>query len=269
MELIVEGNILKMKTSLLDGIANYHLPIGDQLIDMQKYLGKKLFLNFAGQINCIATGEKITKSYNQGYSYKSFITLAQCDMCIMKPETCHYDNGTCREPEWGKANCYIPHYVYLSNTGAVKVGITRHTQIPTRWIDQGAEEALPILKVEDRKTSGILENEIRNFVGDKTNWRNMLKGDYQDEDLYRIRDNIFDQIEPIIDEFEAEVLEKDSFIIKYPILEQPKKIKSLSLDKNPKVGGTLLGIKGQYLIFDTGVINIRKYQGYYLKLSEN
>jgi hypothetical protein len=263
---MIEGNILKMKSQLNDGHVQYHLPMGDELVDMNALIGKRIKFSYKGQINCIATGEKISKSYNQGYSYKSFISLARCDMCIMKPETCHFDKGTCREPEWGEKNCFIPHYVYLANTGSVKVGITRYTQTPTRWIDQGAEEALPILEVKDRKTSGLLEVEIKNFVGDKTNWRNMLKGNYPEVDLYAIRDEIFDSIEPIIDDFDAEMLEEDLVTINFPIEQAPEKVKSMSFDKLDVIEGVLQGIKGQYLIFDCGVVNMRKHQGYYLYL---
>jgi hypothetical protein len=66
----------------------------------------------------------------------------------MKPETCHYHLGTCREPDWAQNHCFRPHIVYLANSSGVKVGITRKTQIPTRWLDQGASQALPIFEVQ-------------------------------------------------------------------------------------------------------------------------
>jgi hypothetical protein len=261
-----EGNILKMKGSLDGENVFYKLPIGDELVDMNALIGTKIKFTYTGQINCIDTGERISKSYAQGFSYKSFISKAACDLCIMKPETCHFDKGTCREPEWAKSHCFRPHYVYLSNTGNVKVGITRDTQIPTRWIDQGAEEALAILRVKDRMTSGLLEVEIKNFVGDKTNWRKMLKGGFESVDLYAVRDEIFDSIESIIDDFDAEMLEEDQVMLKFPVQIAPDKVKSLSFDKSPIIEGVLNGIKGQYLILDTGVLNMRKHQGYYLYL---
>ena len=169
--MILAGNILKMKSTLGD-VVEYKLPIGDDLILMNEFLEKKLSLEFTGKINCIHSGKKIKKSYGQGYSYESFMKLAACDMCIVRPELCHFDNGTCREPEWGKANCFTPHVIYLSDTGSIKVGITRKSQVPTRWIDQGASRAIPLVEVDNRKVSGQVEVELKSMFNDKTNWRN-------------------------------------------------------------------------------------------------
>jgi len=266
MKKIIAGNILKMRT-LLEGPVKYALPIGDEVIAMNDFLGKKISFEFKGQINCIDSGELIKKSYNQGYSYKSFIKLAACDLCIMKPELCHYDNGTCRQPKWGEENCLQPHIVYLANTSGLKVGITRKSQVPTRWIDQGAVQALPILEVSDRLTSGLIEVEIKKNLSDITNWRNMLKGIKGEFDLYQERENIFNEFGDLLDSFGAEDIESDIINIDYPVLAYPEKVKSLSFDKTPFIEGTLQGIKGQYLIFDTGCLNMRKHQGYYLYLN--
>lgn len=163
------GTLEKMKTELIDGTAVYQLPLSNDLIPLNDLIGKNLSLTFTGNIFDIHDGKKIKKSYGGGYSYKNFISLAQCDTCIIKPELCHYDQGTCREPEWAKGHCHKPHIIYLSNTGAAKIGITRKSQVPTRWIDQGANYALPILEVPDRKTSGLIESEISKIMSDKTN----------------------------------------------------------------------------------------------------
>jgi len=262
-----EGNILKLKSTLGDPI-EYSLPIGDQEIPLNPLIGKKISFEYRGVINCIATGEKIKKSYNQGYSYESFIKLAACDLCIVKPELCHYEKGTCREPEWGEKNCMQPHIIYLANSSNVKVGITRESQVPTRWIDQGASQALPILRVPTRHLSGLLEVEIKNYVSDKTNWRKMLKGESEPEDLETIRDEIFEGLGSYIDELEAEDLEEEIVNLSFPVTKYPEKVKSKSFDKSPVIEGKLLGIKGQYLLFDGDrVLNMRKHQGYYLKLS--
>lgn len=266
----MEGNILKMRTKLRsekEDVVQYYLPMGDEQVYMNELIGKNIRLEYKGQINCIATGEKIKKSYGQGYSYKAFISLASCDTCIVKPELCHYDKGTCREPKWGEENCFIPHYVYLAVSSHVKVGITRHTQIPNRWIDQGASYALPILKVNDRKTSGEIEVEIAKSFSDKTNWRKMLMNEVADEDLESLREQIYDDFADIFDDFDAEDIEDDITHINFPVMKYPTKVKSMGFDKNPIVEGKLVGIKGQYLIFDSGVINMRKHQGYYLYLS--
>ncbi len=259
----MEGNILKMKSELSSPV-QYALPMGENLLKLNEYLGKKISFEFKGQINDIYDGKLIKKSYGQGYSYPNFIKLAQCDSCILSPEKCHFDKGTCREPEWGKKNCMIPHYIYLSITSGVKIGITRHTQTPTRWIDQGAVKALKLVEVETRHISGLIEAEVKKTMNDKTNWRNMLKGEFIDVDLYEEKERIFNEFDYLFDDYNAIESEDDEVNIEYPILEVPKKISSFSFDKKPLIEGTLTGIKGQYLIFDNGVLNMRKHQGYYL-----
>lgn len=264
--MVGSGNILKMKAELKT-VVNYFLPIGDELIEMNHLLGKTVKIKFNGQINCIATGELIKKSYNGGYSYKAMQTLPECDMCIVKPELCHYSDGTCRDSKWGEKNCLIPHYVYLSLTSSPKVGITKERNIPGRWIDQGATEGLPILKVKDRLTSGLIEVEIAKTMKDKTNWRKMLKGECDEEvDLYELRDQIYEEFGNVIDDYDAEDLDEEIQKIRYPVLDLPTKITSLNLDKTPEFESMLLGIKGQYLIFENGVLNIRKHQGYFIEL---
>jgi hypothetical protein len=264
----VTGTISKMKTSLPpSGPVPYQLPLGDELVEMNALLEKKISLTFTGKIFDIYDGKPIKKSYGGGYSYKNLISLAQCDTCIVKPELCHYHLGTCREPEWGETHCFIPHIVYLSVTSGVKIGITRHTQVPTRWIDQGAVSAIPLLKVEDRRTSGLIEVEIAKTMADKTHWRNMLKGIYEPVDLEGMREQIYEEYGDLLDDMNAEDLDDPVQEIEYPIIEVPEKFSSFSFDKKEVVEGTLLGIKGQYLIFDTGVINMRKHQGYEITLA--
>jgi len=157
---MTETNIgaLRKMTAQLDGNGNvnYQLPIGDQLLPLNEVIGETLTLTYHDAINCSHCGNKTKKSYSQGHCFVCMRKLAQCDMCIMKPETCHFEQGTCREPEWAEQHCMTAHYVYLANTSGLKVGITRHTQIPTRWIDQGATQALPIFKVSTRLQSGLV-----------------------------------------------------------------------------------------------------------------
>ncbi len=267
------GNLQKMQTRLDDPVT-YDLPLSEQLIPLNPYIGKSLTLRYTGNINCINCNRKIKKTFNQGFCYPCFTRLAQCDMCIMKPELCHYDAGTCREPEWGETHCMIPHYVYLANSSGLKVGITRHTQIPTRWIDQGAIQALPIFKVTSRYVSGLVEVAIAEHVSDKTSWQKMLKNQVEAIDLPEKRDDLFGQcrdvMESIAGKFDHPVMEylNDELAIEihYPVQEYPTKVKSFNLDKADRAEGMLMGIKGQYLIFDTGVINIRKYGGYEVEL---
>ncbi|NOQ63773.1 MAG: DUF2797 domain-containing protein [Methyloprofundus sp.] len=263
-----------MTTELQDPV-KYHLPLGEQAIELNPYIGKSIKLTFTGKISCIHCQKAIKKSYNQGFCYPCFISLAQCDLCIMKPETCHYDKGTCRDPKWGEEFCHQPHYVYLANSSGIKVGITRHTQIPTRWIDQGAVQALPILKVQSRYISGLAEIAIAEHVSDKTSWQKMLKNLQEPVDLLSKRDELLalcqQPLAAITEQFGATAIEvlKDATVvdIKYPALQYPTKVKSFNFDKTPEVSGVLQGIKGQYLLLDTGVINIRKFTGYEVEFS--
>jgi len=264
----VKGDLLKLKGSYNEATSevSYELPLGEMLIDLMPFIGKKIKFSYEGIIHCVATGEKIKKSYNSGYSYKAFISLAECDTCIVKPELCHYHLGTCREPKWGEAHCLQPHIVYLANSSGLKVGITREVNTPYRWIDQGAVAALPLVKVKNRLTSGLIEVELAKVYADKTNWRAMLQEGDVEVDLEETKELIFNTFGDLFDDHEAIEVESPILEFKYPVLEYPKKVKSLSFDKESVIEGTLMGIKGQYLIFDKGVLNMRKHQGYELTL---
>ena len=276
MSIQTTGVLNKMRANLTE-TTDYFLPIGDEKISLTPLIGQHISLTHTGNILCSNCGKKTKKSYSQGHCFVCMKKLASCDMCIMKPETCHFDQGTCREPEWAQDNCMVDHYVYLSNTSSLKVGITRHTQIPTRWIDQGATQGLPIIKVSNRKLSGLVEIELAKHIADKTNWRTLLKQDGEPIDLIdkakHMLELISDHITQLKQEYGDEAIEllplvDDSQIttISYPVTKHPEKIISHNFDKNPVVSGQLQGIKGQYLIFDTGVINIRKFTSYEVTL---
>ncbi|KJK19382.1 DUF2797 domain-containing protein [Pseudomonas sp. NPDC087612] len=270
------GSISKMSARLDAPVVQYAFRLGEQEVPVNPLIGKTLRLEYLGAIHCSHCGRKTKTSFSQGYCYPCMTKLAQCDVCIMAPEKCHYDQGTCREPSWGEQFCMTDHVVYLANSSGIKVGITRATQLPTRWLDQGASQALPIVRVATRQQSGLVEDLFRSQVADRTNWRALLKGDAEAVDLLAVRDQLFDScaegltalqarfglqaVQPLND---GEVLE-----IRYPVEAYPSKIVSFNLDKNPVAEGTLLGIKGQYLIFDTGVINIRKYTAYQLAVHQ-
>ncbi|WP_070886440.1 DUF2797 domain-containing protein [Pseudomonas argentinensis] len=271
---VARGALSKMATTL-DAPVQYAFRLGDEQIAVNPMIGKTLRLEFLGAIHCSHCGRKTKTSFSQGYCYPCMQKLAQCDLCIMSPERCHYDAGTCRDPVWGEQFCMTDHVVYLANSSGIKVGITRATQIPTRWIDQGATQALPIMRVATRQQSGFVEDLLRSQVADKTNWRALLKGDAAPVDLLYVREQIFDACAGGITALQqrfglqaVQPLNEQSVVeIRYPIEGYPAKITSFNLDKNPIAEGTLLGIKGQYLMFDTGVINIRKYTAYQLAIS--
>lgn len=270
----MQGPLKKMHSQLGNPV-QYELPLGEQTIPLNALIGQSIKLKHTGRIFCVHCNRAIKKTFNQGYCYPCFVSLAQCDSCIIKPETCHYDAGTCREPDWGKAFCFQPHIVYLANSSGLKVGITRQTQVPTRWIDQGAVQALPIFKVSSRRVSGLLEVAIAKHVSDKTSWQQMLKRQAEPLALDEKRDELIalchqeiTEIKQRVGEQAVELLANEQTVdIPFPVDQYPVKIKSLCLIKTPEISGVLHGIKGQYLLLDTGVINIRKYSGYEAEFS--
>ncbi len=273
LTLLASGHLAKMKTEHAQPI-QYQIPLDDTLVDLNPLLGRQLTIRYQGEIHCHHCGRKTKKSFNQGYCYPCFKSLAQCDSCIMSPEKCHYDAGTCREPEWGETFCMTDHIVYLANSSGIKVGITRLSQVPTRWMDQGAIQALPILRVATRQQSGLVEDILRQQVADKTNWRKMLKGEVEYLDLAGIRDQLLDNawndIVALQKRFGVQAIQViddgEQYEFDYPVETYPHKVATHNLDKTPEVSGVLQGIKGQYLILDSGVINIRKFGAYHVEL---
>jgi hypothetical protein len=256
------GPIRKMHTKEAQPVS-YTLPIGDATVQLNPYIGKPVRLRHTGRIFCIHCGKAPKTSFAQGYCYPCMQPLAQCDLCIVKPETCHHHLGTCREPEWGEAHCMIEHTVYLANSSGIKVGITRSHQMTTRWMDQGAVQALPIVKVRSRRESGLVEFALSRTMPDKTNWRLMLKDRGEYLNLQAKRDELFAAWpENLPGEW---VTGGKEFEFVYPVLRYPGKLKAFNLDKQPDIQGVLLGIKGQYLIFEDGVLNLRKHGGYELE----
>ena len=257
------------------GQVTYQLPVDDQRIDMNNLIGKPIVIEHLGDIHCIHCGRRSKKSFSQGYCYPCFTSLPQCDSCIMSPEKCHFHHGTCRDPEWGEKYCFTDHFVYLANSSGVKVGITRGTQLPTRWIDQGATQGLPIFRVQTRYQAGLIEDCLREHIADKTHWQKMLKGNADAVDLAALRDELMTKAEPELELLEQEyglqalqrLFTEPTTEIEFPVSIWPEKVKSFNLDKQPQIEGLLQGIKGQYLIFDTGVINIRKYTAYNVQFS--
>jgi hypothetical protein len=267
------GGLRKMQVELGE-IVRYGLFPEQGGLCLNDSLGQSIRLSFTGAIHCVACDRLTKKSFNQGYCFPCLRKLAACDSCIVSPEKCHLAEGTCREPDWAETHCQVPHIVYLSNTSSVKVGITRETQIPTRWIDQGATQAKPIARVQTRHQSGLLEVLCAQQVGDRTAWQTMLKGDGEPQDLEAIRQKVMASCKEGITDLQLQYGESAFELledapeteIKYPVLNWPEKVKAHNFDKQPVVEGTLMGIKGQYLMLDTGVLNIRKFGGYEVEI---
>ena len=267
------GGLRKMQVELGETV-RYRLFPEQGGLCLNESLGQSIRLSFTGAIHCVACDRLTKKSFNQGYCFPCLRKLAACDSCIVSPEKCHLAEGTCREPDWAETHCQVPHIVYLSNTSSVKVGITRETQIPTRWIDQGATQAKPIARVQTRHQSGLLEVLCAQQVGDRTAWQTMLKGNGEPQDLEAIRQKVMASCKEGIADLQLQYGESAFELledapeteIEYPVLNWPEKVKAHNFDKQPVVEGTLMGIKGQYLMLDTGVLNIRKFGGYEVEI---
>lgn len=265
---LASGSLAKMRVEQA-GPVNYFLRVGSSQIHLNPYLGKYLRLEAKGEIRCVHCQRPTKTSFNQGYCFPCFKSLAQCDRCIMSPELCHFAQGTCREPEWGEKNCFQEHIVYLANSSGLKVGITRHNQVPVRWIDQGAVEAVPLFSAASRHLSGLLEVMLKQWVADKTNWRKMLKHELDVIDLLAEKQRLLKLAEEQIQDLQSRYPEQIKILteaapwqFEYPALAWPKKIATHNLDKQPLVDGILQAIKGQYLIFDSGCLNVRKFTAY-------
>ena len=266
---LLTGQVRKMVVRLAEPV-EYTLPVGQKGVSMAGLIGHVLRLEWTGSIGCVHCGRAIKKSFNQGYCYPCFRSLAQCDMCVVKPETCHYHDGTCREPEWGEQHCLVPHTVYLANSSGLKVGITRGVDPVARWIDQGASQGLRIRTVPTRLDAGRLEEALSAFVSDKTNWRKMLTAAPAPIDLAAERDRLLAALSAARPDFKLPgepCPQADVVSLEYPVSAYTDKVMTHNLDKKPVLEAVLTGIKGQYLLFGSTVINMRKYAGYELIVS--
>lgn len=244
---------------------NYFLSIGDDEIKVNNLIGKNIRIKYENQINCIHCSAKTNKSFHQGYCYSCFTSIPQCDVGVLHPEKDMSHEGISRDMEWAKKNSLVDHYVYLAITGGVKVGVTRHTQIPTRWIDQGAIKAIRLAKTPHRNLAGQIEVDLKEHISDKTNWSKMLQSKTADLDLIEIKKDISNKLSSQYHKYLSFNNKVERF--EYPFDYQLDTFKSISLEKENEISGKLIGIKGQYLIFETGfVINIRKHNGFLISL---
>ena len=261
----LEGNVRKMKSDFKAPI-EYSMILSEHILPLNDHIGSNIKLEWSGIIHCVKCGNKTNKSFFQGFCYPCFISAPESSECILKPELCQAHEGISRDMEWSEKYCLSNHYVYLSLTSGIKVGVTRYTQIPTRWIDQGAIKALKIAKTPNRYLAGAIEVKLKEFVSDRTSWQRMLKNDVnQDIDLYGYRETLK---ENLTSDLKTYVLnEEREKIIAYPMNKYPEKIKSINFEKVKEFEGKLTGIKGQYIYIDNQfVVNMRKYSGFYFNI---
>ena len=267
----ITTHLRKMKTSLDplgSGKALYQLPLFnileyEGLLDMNQFVGKEIGIHFENEIHCIETGKKIKKTFGEGLSYESFLKSPMAVESIIRPELSRIHEGIAlRDKEWEEAHHNQPHFVYLSNTGDIKVGVTRTTNVPSRWIDQGASQAIILAETPYRQLAGLIEVALKDFFPDKTHWQNMLKNVFKTNDSLVDRKN--HALEVLPPAYEPFFFDDDSVtVIDYPVVDYPLKIKSIKLDNGSDIQSRLVGIKGQYLLFDGGeVLNIRSHSAY-------
>ncbi|MFN6380305.1 MAG: DUF2797 domain-containing protein [Flavobacteriales bacterium] len=268
----ITTHLRKMSTTL-DNQAQYML----HLVDILDYTGK-FFLNplvgthikieFLNEIHCVETGKKIKKTFGEGMSYDAWLNSPMASPSIVNPELSRIHEGIAlRDYEWEMAHHNQPHYVYLSRTSGIKVGVTRVTNVPSRWIDQGASEAIIIAETPYRQLAGLIEVALKDTMADKTAWQAMLKNAVNDTtSLVTKKNEVF---EILADQYEDFFFDDDTITnISYPVLNYPQKVKSAKLDTQPVIQGKLMGIKGQYLLFEDGtVFNVRSHAGYKIQLT--
>jgi len=254
-----------MQTELASPV-QYKLPVGEDFVDMNALIGKEISMNFTGQINCISCGKTTKTSFNQGFCYNCLQTAPEASESVIRPELSKSHFGIARDMEWAEKHDLIDHFVYLAVSSEVKVGVTRNHQIPTRWIDQGASYTIKLAKTPNRHIAGVIEVFLKDHFTDKTNWRAMLKNEIlEDFDLPAEKERVIHLLPSELQKY----IDADNEVvsIEYPVEQYPEKITSIGFDKMPEIVGTLAGIKGQYLLFDDNrVLNIRKHNGYFLRV---
>lgn len=261
---MIVGNMRKMSTRQDDQV-QYVLNLSED-VNMNDLMGQDIQFEWQGVIHCSKCSKVTKKSFGQGFCYPCFTTAPEAAECIIHPELCRAHLGGGRDPEWEERHHNQPHVVYLAASSAVKVGVTRIDQVPGRWIDQGASAAIRLAETPNRYEAGRIEVALKDVFTDKTHWQKMLRNDI-DESI-----NLVDEKWSLEERLPADIMalfsENDEITrLNYPVLEYPRKVKSLSFDKSPIVRGKLVGMKGQYLLFAGGeVINIRKHTGYYVAM---
>lgn len=256
-----QGILLKMQTELRDEV-NYILSLGTDSIEMNELIGKSISLKFMDAIHCIRCGRITRKSFAQGYCYPCFTTAPETSECVLRPELCLAHEGISRDMQWSEQHCLQDHFVYLALSSGLKVGVTRSSQIPTRWIDQGAWKAIRLARTPNRHLAGRIEVALKAHMSDKTNWRHMLTNKLaEDIDLVKEKEKAASYLDSELSQYvipDNQVTE-----INYPVQQYPEKVKSIGFDRTKFIESVLSGIKGQYLLFKDGaVLNIRKHSGY-------
>ena len=246
---------------LQDSPVHYFLNL-DQRYFLNDFIGKQVAISWTGNIQCAGCGKQIPKTFGEGFCYPCFQSSPQASPCIIRPELCRAHLGEGRNPEWEERNHNQSHVVYLTAGDAVKVGVTRKSNIETRWIDQGATRAIVLAETNNRYEAGLLEVALKDFFTDKTNWQKMLRNERDESiDLVDEKWRVHEEMPSDLACFFSE--NDDITSLDFPVLAYPSKVSSISLEKVSRHEGLLTGIKGQYLLFSDGsVLNVRRHTGF-------
>ena len=266
---IYRGIINKMHSTKKNNYVEYRFNIDNNLVSLNDYIGHSISIQFLDKIFCQACNKAIKKSYFQGYCYPCMISVPQASECILRPELCRAHEGDARDMNWAEDHCLKDHVVYLAITSGLKVGVTRLSQIPTRWIDQGAVEAIELAIVPNRYIAGKIEVLLKQNIADKTHWQKMLKNEYDKSISLKAEKK---KILKLIHNAYTDYIVQDNSETKiiFPLQKYPKKIKSINFDKQKAIIGVLTGIKGQYLILDNEIVfNVRRHTGYMIEMEIN
>jgi hypothetical protein len=261
----LRGNLEKMRTTGTDPV-QYELSLGGSVIAVNPLLGKKIKIIYLGKINCVVCGNPTKKSYGQGLCFTCFSESPENSECIVRPELCEAHMGRGRDPQWEFEHHMGKHFVYLALVSEVKVGVTRDSQIPTRWIDQGAWKSIILAETPYRQLAGKIEVFLKDHLSDRTNIKKMLRGEIDSGVDLEAAKRQYAALLP--EDLKTYISANDVITeIQYPVISNPKEISTISFDKQAEVSGVFCGIKGQYLIFESGsAINIRSHSGYLVEI---
>ena len=261
-----EGAPLRKMLAGFDGRVHYALSMGGSVLELDPLLGKELSIRATGILTCVSCGNRVKKFYGQGFCFPCLRDAPEASVCIIRPELCRAHMGEGRDPAWEADHHNTEHVVYLSYTGGLKVGVTRATQVPVRWIDQGAVAAIVIGRTPYRQLAGLMEVDLKRAFADRTDWRAMLRPVDADVGMERLRAARTHALTSLRHDLQGYLIEDaEPLRIDYPMLAWPPKVTSVQLGRTPEIRGPLVGIKGQYLLWEDGrVLNVRNHAGYHV-----
>lgn len=261
---MIDGSPLRKMLAAFNGDVSYVLTTAEGALELAPCIGRMFSMRATGGLSCVHCGRRVKKLFAQGFCYPCLMSAPEAAECIVRPELCRAHLGEGRDPEWERAHHATEHVVYLSHTGGIKVGVTRSTQVPVRWIDQGAVSAIVLARVPYRQLAGLIEVDLKRLFADRTNWRAMLN--HVEPDHQALLEARAIACEALRTDLRPYLLPEERPVdIRYPVLAYPPKVTSVSLEKTPELLGRLLGAKGQYLLFEDGrVLNVRNHSGFHV-----